>query len=77
MSFTQITQAPVRLNRSQMFVLSTDPSAIEAAPQRRPHYSPHERLAILELRAARGWSQANRQYLPHHTGHDYIVDETH
>jgi malyl-CoA/(S)-citramalyl-CoA lyase len=31
MSFTQIKQAPVRLNRSQMFVLSTDPAAIEAA----------------------------------------------
>jgi hypothetical protein len=26
------------------------------APQRRPHYGPHERMAILELRAARGWS---------------------
>lgn len=26
--------------------------------QRRPHYTPIERLAILELRAARGWSQA-------------------
>jgi putative transposase len=25
--------------------------------QRRPHYTPIERLAILELRAARGWSQ--------------------
>ena len=25
-------------------------------PQRRPHYSPLERMAILELRAARGWS---------------------
>jgi transposase-like protein len=25
-------------------------------PQRRPHYPPTERLAILELRAARGWS---------------------
>ncbi len=24
--------------------------------QRRPHYPPIERLAILELRAARGWS---------------------
>ena len=24
--------------------------------QRRPHYSAHERMAILELRAARGWS---------------------
>jgi len=26
--------------------------------QRRPHYPPSERLAILELRAARAWSQA-------------------
>ena len=26
--------------------------------QRRPHYPPVERLAILELRAARAWSQA-------------------
>lgn len=26
--------------------------------QRRPHYPPIERLAILELRAARGWSKA-------------------
>ncbi len=27
-------------------------------PQRRPHYQPVERMAILELRAARGWSLA-------------------
>lgn len=27
-------------------------------PRRRPHYRPTERLAILELRAARGWSTA-------------------
>src|SRR5450759_5104090 len=26
------------------------------APQRRPYYPPAERMAILELRAARGWS---------------------
>jgi hypothetical protein len=25
-------------------------------PHRRPHYPPAERLAILELKAARGWS---------------------
>ena len=31
MSFTQIKQVPVRLNRSQRFVLSTDTSDIEAA----------------------------------------------
>ena len=28
----------------------------QIAPQRRPHYGPLERMAILELRAARGWS---------------------
>ena len=28
----------------------------QLAPQRRPHYSVHKRMAILELRAARGWS---------------------
>ncbi len=27
------------------------------SPHRRPHYPPTERMAILELRAARGWSQ--------------------
>ena len=26
------------------------------SPQRRPRYGPYERMAILELRAARGWS---------------------
>lgn len=44
------------------------------APHRRPHYAPTERTAILELRAARGWSleigcqdvsrdQSHRQFL--------------
>ena len=28
------------------------------APQRRPHYSPAERMAILEMKAARHWSAA-------------------
>ena len=28
----------------------------QMAPARRPHYPPTERMAILELRAARGWS---------------------
>jgi len=28
----------------------------QIVPQRRPHYAPIERMAILELRAARGWS---------------------
>ncbi|MCP4896055.1 MAG: DDE-type integrase/transposase/recombinase [bacterium] len=33
-----------------------DARIAQIAPQRRPHYGPHERMAILELRAARGWS---------------------
>jgi len=33
-----------------------DARTAQIAPQRRPHYPVHERMAILELRAARGWS---------------------
>ena len=33
-----------------------DTRIAQIPPQRRPHYGPHERMAILELRAARGWS---------------------
>jgi len=33
-----------------------DTRMAQMTPQRRPHYSPVERMAILELRAARGWS---------------------
>jgi putative transposase len=33
-----------------------DSRIAQIAPQRRPHYGPYERMAILELRAARGWS---------------------
>jgi transcriptional regulator with XRE-family HTH domain len=35
-----------------------DARMAQIAPQRRPHYLPFERMAILELRAARGWSLA-------------------
>ena len=37
----------------------------QMAPARRPHYPPTERMAILELRAARGWSleQTARTFL--------------
>jgi transcriptional regulator with XRE-family HTH domain len=39
--------------------LRTKDSRMERLPaQRRPYYPPIERLAILELRAARGWSAA-------------------
>ena len=33
-----------------------DTRIAQIAPQRRPHYDPYERMAILELGAARGWS---------------------
>jgi transposase InsO family protein len=33
-----------------------DTRIAQIVPQRRPHYGPHERMAILELRAGRGWS---------------------
>ncbi len=33
-----------------------DTRIAQIVPQRRPHYCPHERMAILELRTARGWS---------------------
>jgi hypothetical protein len=33
-----------------------DTRMAQIVPQRRPHYAPHERMVILELRAARGWS---------------------
>ena len=37
-------------------------------PQRRPHYSPSERMAILQLMAARGWSKAQ-------TGRRFLVTD--
>jgi hypothetical protein len=46
--------------------------------QRRPHYPPIERLAILELRAARGWSQAEtaRRLLVTPLNHVWHLDLT-
>ena len=38
-----------------------DSRMTQIAPQRRPHYGPYERMAILELRAARGWSPSSKQ----------------
>lgn len=35
-----------------------DARMLRIPAQRRPHYSPMERLSILELRAARGWSRS-------------------
>jgi transposase InsO family protein len=44
---TRLLMEELRIKDARMEVLP---------PQRRPHYPPTERLAILELRAARGWS---------------------
>ena len=38
-----------------------DTRIAQIAPQRRPHYGPHERMAILELRAARGAGPSNKR----------------
>ncbi len=35
-----------------------DERMLRVPPHRRPYYSPIERMAILELRAARGWTAA-------------------
>ena len=35
-----------------------DARMAKIAPRHRPHYSPTDRMAILELKAARGWSLA-------------------
>jgi transposase InsO family protein len=45
----------VALQREEIRIKDTRMAAIP--PARRPHYGPTERLAILELRAARSWSQ--------------------
>lgn len=46
--------AEIALLREELRI--KDLRAARVAPARRPHYMPHERMAILELRAARGWS---------------------
>ena len=57
-----------------------DTRIAQIAPQRRPHYGPHERMAILDPRAScrtRLVPQTNGRHLPRHAGHDCIVAETH
>ena len=44
----------IALLREQIRILNARMSAID--PHRRPHYPPRERMAILELKAARNWS---------------------
>ena len=56
-------QQELALVREEMRI--KDSRMLRIPAQRRPHYPPTERLAILELRAARGWSksQAARRLL--------------
>jgi len=56
-------QREVSLLREEARIKDTRMECVPA--QRRPHYPPIERLAILELRAARGWSlaQTARRFL--------------
>jgi len=49
-------QQEVRLLREEIRIKDVRMQVLE--PQKRPHYPPTERLAILELRAARDWSLA-------------------
>ena len=49
-------ETEVALLREELRVIGTRMARI--APKRRPQYSPVERMAIMELRAMRGWSKA-------------------
>jgi len=49
-------QQELALLREEMRI--KDARMLRISAQRRPHYPPVERLAILELRAARGWSRS-------------------
>src|SRR5712691_8335823 len=49
-------QQEIRLLREEIRIKDARMQHVEA--QKRPHYPPTERLAILELRAARSWSLA-------------------
>ena len=46
----------VKLLQEELRIKDTRTAAVD--PHRRPYYRPTERLAILMLRAARGWSTA-------------------
>ncbi len=62
----------ILLIKEEMRIKDARMASIHA--QRRPHYVPIERLAILELRAARGWSQAQTAERMHHAGHSCRLD---
>ena len=68
-------QQEMALLREQMRINNVRMELIPA--HRRPHYPPRERMAILELKAARGWSlkQTAKVFLGH-LRHDRLLDET-
>ncbi|MGB3194927.1 MAG: helix-turn-helix domain-containing protein, partial [Phycisphaerae bacterium] len=51
----QQTRAEIALLQEELRIKDARMALIP--PHRRPHYPPTERMAVLELRAARGWSQ--------------------
>jgi hypothetical protein len=54
-----------------------DARTVRINPYRRPHYPPTERLAILELKAARKLvARTNGRRLPRDDSHNCIVDAT-
>jgi len=54
----QQAQAEIALLREELRI--KDARMAQIAAHRRPHYPPTERMAILELRAARGWNWPSR-----------------
>jgi transposase InsO family protein len=60
-------QAEFALLREQLRI--KDARMVRIPPAHRPHYLPTERLAILQLKAARGWNQA-------HTARAFLVAES-
>jgi len=66
-------QQEIRLLREEMRIKDARMQHIEA--QNRPHYPPKERLAILELRAARSWSLAQTaRTFPRDSPHHPLLD---
>jgi len=53
---TDLDRAQQEVSRLREEIRIKDARMASINPHRRPHYPPAERLAILELKAARGWS---------------------
>jgi hypothetical protein len=57
----QLEQARSEISQLQEEIRIKDARMESIDPHRRPHYRPTDRLAILELKAARGWSARPRK----------------